>query len=69
MQLEGLQNLYSSVRSRPAPPKYLFWNQYFRNLRKDDQDMPLLRVYWYDGTSTGPMAQHLTLAHLQDVKG
>jgi uncharacterized LabA/DUF88 family protein len=28
----------------------------------------LLRVYWYDGTSTGPTAQHLTLAHLNDVK-
>lgn len=30
--------------------------------------VPLLRVYWYDGTSTGPTAQHLTLAHRQDVK-
>ncbi len=30
--------------------------------------VPLLRVYWYDGTSTGPTAQHLTLAHLEDVK-
>jgi len=30
--------------------------------------VPLLRVYWYDGTSTGPTPQHLTLAHLQDVK-
>jgi len=30
--------------------------------------VPLLRVYWYDGTSTGPTAQHLTPAHLQDVK-
>lgn len=30
--------------------------------------VPLLRVYWYDGTSTGPTAQHLTLAHLHDVK-
>lgn len=30
--------------------------------------VPLLRLYWYDGTSTGPTAQHLTLAHLQDVK-
>lgn len=30
--------------------------------------VPLLRIYWYDGTSTGPTAQHLTLAHLQDVK-
>lgn len=30
--------------------------------------VPLLRVYWYDGTLTGPTAQHHTLAHLQDVK-
>jgi hypothetical protein len=30
--------------------------------------VPLLRVYWYDGTSTGPTPQHLTLAHLQNVK-
>jgi len=29
---------------------------------------PLLRIYWYDGTSTGPTAQHLSLAHLDDVK-
>jgi len=29
---------------------------------------PLLRVYWYDGTSTGPTAQHITLAHLDNVK-
>ena len=28
----------------------------------------ILRVYWYDGTSTGPTAQHLTLAHLPDTK-
>jgi len=28
----------------------------------------LLRVYWYDGTSSGPTAQHLTLAHLDNVK-
>jgi hypothetical protein len=28
----------------------------------------VLRVYWYDGTSTGPTAQHLTLAHLDNVK-
>jgi len=31
-------------------------------------NLPLLRVYWYDGTSTGPTAQHLTLAHLSNVK-
>lgn len=30
--------------------------------------LPLLRIYWYDGTSTGPTAQHLALAHLPDVK-
>jgi hypothetical protein len=30
--------------------------------------VPLLRLYWYDGTSTGPTAQHLTLAHLRDTK-
>jgi hypothetical protein len=30
--------------------------------------VPLLRVYWYDGTSTGPTPQHLTLAHLHEVK-
>lgn len=30
--------------------------------------VPLLRAYWYDGTSTGPTSQHLTLAHLPDVK-
>lgn len=30
--------------------------------------LPLLRVYWYDGTSTGPSAQHITLAFLANVK-
>ena len=30
--------------------------------------VPLLRIYWYDGTSTGPTAQHITLAHLPRVK-
>ena len=24
--------------------------------------LPLLRIYWYDGTSQGPSAQHITLA-------
>lgn len=28
--------------------------------------MPLLRIYWYDGTSQGPSAQHIALA---DQKG
>lgn len=30
--------------------------------------LPLLRIYWYDGTSIGPTAQHITLAHLPAVK-
>lgn len=29
---------------------------------------PLLRIYWYDGTSTGPTPKHLALARLDDVK-
>lgn len=28
----------------------------------------LLRVYWYDGTSSGPTPQHLALAHLDNLK-
>jgi uncharacterized LabA/DUF88 family protein len=28
----------------------------------------LLRIYWYDGTSTGPTPQHLALAYLAKVK-
>ena len=28
----------------------------------------LLRVYWYDGTSTGPSSQHITMAHVARVK-
>ena len=30
--------------------------------------LPLLRIYWYDGTSTGPTPQHLSLAYLAGVK-
>lgn len=30
--------------------------------------VPLLRVYWYDGTSIGPTPQHITLAYLSNVK-
>lgn len=28
----------------------------------------LLRVYWYDGTSSGPTAQHASIAYLDDTK-
>jgi uncharacterized LabA/DUF88 family protein len=30
--------------------------------------MPLLRIYWYDGTSVGPTQAHHALAHLPNVK-
>ncbi len=30
--------------------------------------LSLLRLYWYDGSSTGPTSAHLTLAHLSNVK-
>ena len=31
-------------------------------------ELPLLRIYWYDGTSTGPTAQHTSIAQLPNVK-
>ena len=30
--------------------------------------LPLLRIYWYDGTSEGPTSQHITLANRAEVK-
>ena len=30
--------------------------------------LPLLRIYWYDGTSQGPSPQHITLADQADIK-
>ncbi len=30
--------------------------------------LPLLRIYWYDGTSTGPTLQHNTLADRPNIK-
>lgn len=35
---------------------------------EDVSTLPLLRIYWYDGTSIGPTAQHITLAHMPSVK-
>ena len=31
-------------------------------------ELPLLRIYWYDGTSQGPTLQHITLAGQASVK-
>lgn len=30
--------------------------------------LPLLRIYWYDGTSTGPTPQHLALGYRNGIK-
>jgi hypothetical protein len=30
--------------------------------------LPLLRIYWYDGTSTGPTPQHIAVAFQPRVK-
>ena len=30
--------------------------------------LPLLRIYWYDGTSQGPTPQHITLPDQADIK-
>lgn len=39
-------------------------SEFARNL----SGVELLRIYWYDGTSTGPTPQQLILAHLEGVK-
>lgn len=39
-----------------------------KNFAEAKSGLPLLRVYWYDGTSQGPSAQHIALAYLADVK-
>ncbi len=31
-------------------------------------DLPLLRIYWYDGASHGPSAQHIALAYQEGFK-
>jgi hypothetical protein len=38
--------------------------QFACNLTK----LPLLRIYWYDGTATGPTPQHVSLAFKPNVK-
>lgn len=42
--------------------------QVLREFAEGVSGLPLLRIYWYDGTSTGPTAQHLALAFTAGVK-
>lgn len=37
-------------------------------LTRELTDLPLLRIYWYDGTATGPTPQQLALAYRPNVK-
>lgn len=37
-------------------------------LAREVSGLPLLRIYWYDGTATGPTPQHLRLAFKPRVK-
>ena len=39
-----------------------------RDLNGSISGLPLLRVYWYDGSSSGPTAQQLSLAYRPGVK-
>lgn len=39
-----------------------------KEIAENVSGLPLLRIYWYDGTSAGPTSQQLTLAYHDDVK-
>jgi uncharacterized LabA/DUF88 family protein len=39
-----------------------------KHLVRELTGLPLLRIYWYDGTATGPTPQQLALAYRPDVK-
>jgi uncharacterized LabA/DUF88 family protein len=40
----------------------------FGELTEEITGLPLLRIYWYDGTATGPTPQQLALAYRPSVK-
>lgn len=39
-----------------------------REFAEATSGLPLLRIYWYDGTNTGPSSEHVALAFHDDVK-
>lgn len=41
---------------------------FFRQLGQDLTGLPLLRIYWYDGTSSGPTQEHKALADTDNIK-
>lgn len=42
--------------------------QYLGQCAESIGGCPLLRIYWYDGTNSGPTAAHLAMAYLDNVK-
>lgn len=42
--------------------------QYLAHCAETIGGCPLLRIYWYDGTNSGPTAAHLAIAYLDNVK-
>lgn len=42
--------------------------KFFGQLVNELTGLPLLRIYWYDGSSTGPTSQQLALAYRPNVK-
>lgn len=42
--------------------------QYLAHCAETIGGCPLLRIYWYDGTNSGPSAAHLAIAYLDNVK-
>lgn len=42
--------------------------RYLGQIAEDIGGCPLLRIYWYDGTNSGPTAAHLAMAYLDNVK-
>jgi uncharacterized LabA/DUF88 family protein len=42
--------------------------KFFESLASKATGLPLLRIYWYDGTDSGPSAVHVSLAFKPNVK-
>ncbi|MGH8214496.1 MAG: NYN domain-containing protein, partial [Rhodanobacteraceae bacterium] len=42
--------------------------QYLTHCAETIAGCPLLRIYWYDGTNSGPTPAHLAMAYLDNVK-
>jgi uncharacterized LabA/DUF88 family protein len=42
--------------------------EFLEKFATSETKAPLLRIYWYDGTSTGPSPQHIALANEPNVK-